>query len=465
MSNLYSTEPTPTGKVVVDTTAGEIEIELWGKENPKAVRNFVQLAMEGYYDGVIFHRVVKGFIVQTGDPTGTGRGGESIYGEPFQDEIHSRLKFNRRGLVGMANNSKRHTNNSQWFITLDRADELNGKHTLFGRIQGPTYYNVLNIGNLDVDAEEKPLVPPKIKGIRIIENPFDDIVPRITAADKRAQQQARIEAKVEMEKREKRARAKKNTGLLSFGEAEEEDVSAVTVKKKDMGRRDLVTSSGSGKEKKSKTPLPDLSEEAPEVAGEQPKQRATERARNIVDFKSIREQHERERSGKSSSRKEDIERMQEDLRMMKKRMGQDSDTDSEDEEERRKRRRGPSALEQELAKYKHARGRAAREKWNPKDKRSKDDDLLRDLGMFSKKVMEAEADEEPMDNSGNAGEAGLEVDDDVGWLRHSLKFEHEISDETRRAEDEYEVIDPRAKARAVAAEEERATKAKRRRDQ
>lgn len=128
--------------------------------------------------------------------------------------------------------------------------------------------------------------------------------------------------------------------------------------------------------------------------------------------------------------------MQEDLRMMKKRMGQDSDTDSEDEEERRKRRRGPSALEQELAKYKSARGRAAREKWNAKDKRSKDDDLMRDLGMFSKRVMDAEADEEPMEDG---DEAGLEVDDDVGWLRHSLKFAHEISDETRRAEDEYEV--------------------------
>lgn len=100
-------QPIPNGKVIVDTTAGEIEIELWGKEAPKAVHNFVQLAMEGafvlqhgvltagYYDNVIFHRIVKNFIVQTGDPTGTGMGGESIYGEPFNDEIHSRLRFNR----------------------------------------------------------------------------------------------------------------------------------------------------------------------------------------------------------------------------------------------------------------------------------------------------------------------------------------------------------------------------------
>lgn len=142
----------------------------------------------------------------------------------------------------------------------------------------------------------------------------------------------------------------------------------------------------------------------------------------------------------SSSRKEDIERMQEDLRLLKKRTGQDSDSESEDEEERRKRRRGPSALEQELSKYKHARGRAAREKYNPKDRRNNDDDLLRDLGMFTKKVMEADVEEEEVEENGEvAGDEGLEVDDDVGWLKHSLKFAEEISDETRRAEDEYTV--------------------------
>lgn len=69
-------------------------------------------------------------------------GGESVYGEPFNDEIHGRLKFNRRGLLGMANNSKRNTNNSQFFFTLDRADELTGKHTLFGKIAGNTIYSM-----------------------------------------------------------------------------------------------------------------------------------------------------------------------------------------------------------------------------------------------------------------------------------------------------------------------------------
>jgi peptidyl-prolyl cis-trans isomerase SDCCAG10 len=89
--------------------------------------------MEGYYDDVIFHRVVYDFIAQGGDPTGTGEGGESIYGRPFKDEFHQRLKFNRRGLVGMAN-AGLDDNGSQFFFTLDRADELNKKHTLFGKV-------------------------------------------------------------------------------------------------------------------------------------------------------------------------------------------------------------------------------------------------------------------------------------------------------------------------------------------
>ncbi|KAG9079556.1 Peptidyl-prolyl isomerase cwc27 [Ceratobasidium sp. UAMH 11750] len=130
-----------SGKVVIETTVGDIEIELWAKETPKACRNFLALAMEGYYDGVIFHRVVPGFLVQTGDRTGTGFGGESFYGDNFEDEIHPRLRFAHRGLVAMANNGTKNSNDSQFFITLDRADELHGKHTVFGRTVRDTIYS------------------------------------------------------------------------------------------------------------------------------------------------------------------------------------------------------------------------------------------------------------------------------------------------------------------------------------
>ena len=119
MSSVYNTEPPANGKVVLKTTIGDIDLELWPKEAPKAVRNFIQLCLEGYYDGCDFFRVVPDLFAQTGDPTNTGSGGESIYGAPFADEFHSRLRFTRRGIVAMANNSEeRNSNGSQFFITL-----------------------------------------------------------------------------------------------------------------------------------------------------------------------------------------------------------------------------------------------------------------------------------------------------------------------------------------------------------
>src|SRR4051812_18378409 len=84
MSQIYINEPPTTAKVCLKTTAGDIDIELWTREAPKTRRNFIQLCLEGYYDNTIFHRVVKDFIVQGGDPTGTGTAGESIYGQPFK---------------------------------------------------------------------------------------------------------------------------------------------------------------------------------------------------------------------------------------------------------------------------------------------------------------------------------------------------------------------------------------------
>lgn len=132
MSNIYITEPQTEGKVVVRTTLGDLDVELWAKQAPKACRNFIQLCLEGYYDNTVFHRVIKKFIAQGGDPTGTGQGGESSYGQPFEDEFHQRLRFTHRGLLAMA--GSKGTNGSQFFITLDETPELRGKHTIFGKV-------------------------------------------------------------------------------------------------------------------------------------------------------------------------------------------------------------------------------------------------------------------------------------------------------------------------------------------
>lgn len=118
MSTVYNLEPPTAGKVLLHTSLGDLDVELWPKEAPKACRNFVQLCLEGYYDNTIFHRVMKDYLTQGGDPTGSGTGGESIYGEEFRDEFHQRLKFNHRGLLACANRNEPNTNGSQFFFTL-----------------------------------------------------------------------------------------------------------------------------------------------------------------------------------------------------------------------------------------------------------------------------------------------------------------------------------------------------------
>ncbi|MGA8262861.1 MAG: peptidylprolyl isomerase [Ignavibacteriaceae bacterium] len=118
---------------VIKTNMGTIELELFSKEAPKAVENFTKLANKGYYDGVIFHRVIDNFMIQGGDPTGTGRGGESIWGKPFEDEFSPDLKFDEPGVLAMANAGPG-TNGSQFFITLVPTPWLNNHHTIFGKV-------------------------------------------------------------------------------------------------------------------------------------------------------------------------------------------------------------------------------------------------------------------------------------------------------------------------------------------
>jgi cyclophilin family peptidyl-prolyl cis-trans isomerase len=118
---------------VIKTNMGTIEIELFAKETPKTVENFVGLANKDYYNGVIFHRVIENFMIQGGDPTGTGRGGDSFWGGKFADEIVPALKHDVPGVLSMANAGP-NTNGSQFFITLVATPWLDGKHTVFGKV-------------------------------------------------------------------------------------------------------------------------------------------------------------------------------------------------------------------------------------------------------------------------------------------------------------------------------------------
>ncbi|KAM0011306.1 putative peptidylprolyl isomerase [Helianthus debilis subsp. tardiflorus] len=228
MSSIYVSEPPTKGKVILHTNYGPLDIELWPKEAPKAVRNFVQLCVDGYYDGTIFHRIIKSFMVQGGDPTGTGTGGESIYGGTFADEFHTRLRFNHRGLVACANSNAPNTNGSQFFMTLDRCDWLDRKHTIFGKVTGDSLYNLLNMGDIETDKDDRPVdSPPKILSIEMLWNPFDDVFPRAAPA------KSLPSSTMETDNKDTKKKATKKLNLLSFGEEaeeEEKELAAVNIK-------------------------------------------------------------------------------------------------------------------------------------------------------------------------------------------------------------------------------------------
>ena len=125
-------EPNKHPVVVFETTAGVIKLELTPEVAPKTCENFIGLVKKHYYDGVIFHRIIKDFMIQGGDPTGTGRGGDSFFGGKFKDEFSNKT-FAGPGILAMANAGP-NTNGSQFFITTAATPWLNNKHTIFGHI-------------------------------------------------------------------------------------------------------------------------------------------------------------------------------------------------------------------------------------------------------------------------------------------------------------------------------------------
>ncbi|KAG7291890.1 cyclophilin peptidyl-prolyl cis-trans isomerase Cyp2 [Staphylotrichum longicolle] len=137
-------------------TDGTITLELYTAHAPRTCQNFSTLAARGYYDGTVFHRIIKDFMIQGGDPTGTGRGGSCIYGEKFEDEIRDDLKR----ILSMANAGP-NTNGSQFFLTLAPTPWLDGKHTIFGRVKKGIRV-VQRMGLVPTDGEDRPRTEVKI---------------------------------------------------------------------------------------------------------------------------------------------------------------------------------------------------------------------------------------------------------------------------------------------------------------
>ncbi|KIM33133.1 hypothetical protein M408DRAFT_325954 [Serendipita vermifera MAFF 305830] len=151
---------TERSNILIKTSMGEIQLELYWDHAPRTCENFKGLVKKGYYNGVIFHRVIPDFMVQGGDPTGTGRGGTSIYGQKFDDEISSELRFVGAGILAMANAGP-NTNGSQFFLTLAPTPYLDGKHTIFGRVSSGMQV-LRRLGSVATDGQDRPKEEIKI---------------------------------------------------------------------------------------------------------------------------------------------------------------------------------------------------------------------------------------------------------------------------------------------------------------
>ncbi len=152
-----------TVPIKIETTLGDIEAELFEKEVPKTVNNFVTLAKKGFYNGLIFHRVIPGFMIQTGDPTGTGTGGP---GYKFADEFSPNLKHDQAGILSMANSGP-NTNGSQFFITEAPTPWLDRKHSIFGKVTKGMDV-VHKIANSSRDSSDKPLTKIEMKKVSVL---------------------------------------------------------------------------------------------------------------------------------------------------------------------------------------------------------------------------------------------------------------------------------------------------------
>nr|CAB3234897.1 peptidyl-prolyl cis-trans isomerase CWC27 homolog [Phallusia mammillata] len=477
MSNIYIKEPSTFGKVLLHTSMGDIDVELWSKEAPIACRNFVQLCLEGYYNNVIFHRVVPNFCVQGGDPTGTGQGGESVFGKPFKDEFHSRLRFVRRGLVAMANSGP-DDNGSQFFFTLGPCNDLNKKHTIFGKVTGDTVYNLVRLGEVGTTDDERPINPPFIKWTKVLANPFDDIEPRV---DKQ-----KLEEKAGNKKKKKsQMKATKDFKLLSFGEeAEEEEIetkqfdenigqksksshdvlndpklsarpaieaeeSTIEKRKHDeVGESDSEDSSGdsesSGEEEKSGR-VQRIKDKLKSKHAENKKLKTEEQAEN----ESFGKEDKSEELKKESKRlaREILKSRRRGLEALQKDDKRASDSSGDDEEDN---------LNPLYADYKQQQ-KKYREKTSKNTEKgsSRESATLAMLNSFKTKMfsMREEAGWEDENHDGkdeeveNKDQELEDEEDDSGWLLHRLKHTTELRDakDVNRevTEDRFDISDPR----------------------
>ncbi|KZM28279.1 Peptidylprolyl isomerase [Ascochyta rabiei] len=476
MSATYNLEPNPTAKVLLHTTRGDLEIELFAKQTPITSRNFLQLCLDGYYDNTVFHRLVKGFIIQGGDPTGTGQGGESSFdGEPFQDEMHSRLKYTRRGLLGMANTGKKDDNGSQFFFTLAATPELQDKNTMFGRIAGDTIYNLMKMAEAEIaeGSEDRPMYPTKVTGSEIILNPFEDMVKRERVAQRTGPEAKKI----------KKPKRKAGKNVLSFGGEEGEDTAPVLKKAKFNTK---LVSAGEEQAAASSDPPKTRVPESKAIPIRKPSRKSPSRTPSPKPAKTAPRSPPREKArspprelSPESEKKSKMDRVNAQIAELKASMKRNTGPQHAEQTKKksllesmvptsttrgRKRGAGGNAAQEQatldiLSKFK-SKLEATEPAAAPKDKLTvaSEDVEMKDGATNGRKV--DEEDEAICDLHFIAGcqsckawdkEEEEESDDDAGWMSHSLSFAKDRLGKDlewkRKNEEELLVIDPLEEAK------------------
>lgn len=246
MSNVYALEPRTNGRLLLRTSHGPVEISLFSSEAPRAARSLVTHAYSGYYDNLLFHRVIPDVLAQVGDPTRTGDGGRAATeAGVVPRETHGRLKFRRRGLVALVSDDAGRCR-SQFFITLGKTEWLDNQHTIVGTVEGDTIFNVLQMAeNGEVDGFEVP-GGPKLLSIDVVENPFEDIVP--------VEKVAPTVSPASAGKTGGAKQAIKNKTLLSFGNEDDEDDDSGSDSVNQVEANELTQSNASAAEPTKKRP-------------------------------------------------------------------------------------------------------------------------------------------------------------------------------------------------------------------
>ncbi|CAD6575963.1 MAG: Peptidyl-prolyl cis-trans isomerase cyp8 [Alectoria sarmentosa] len=179
------------GYARIATNHGDINLELLPEFAPKAVWNFVQLSKKGYYGGVVFHRNIRNFMLQGGDPTGTGKGGSSVWNKNFADEFDGPLSHDARGIVSMANKGK-NTNSSQFFITYRPCKHLDRKHTIFARVVGGME-TLSAIENVEVsESDKRPLEDVKMDEVVVFLDPFEEFLKEKGERDREVEEREEV---------------------------------------------------------------------------------------------------------------------------------------------------------------------------------------------------------------------------------------------------------------------------------